>query len=196
MMHYNPDLFKILEKRRSIRRYINKSVSMELILDIIKYAALAPSPKNRQPWKFLILKDGYKDKFIDFAMNCLQNLKDNNKRFGSLEISLKAMKEAYALIVVSNPYDKEDDYKLRWEKSDLQAIGAVIQNLLLAITAYDLGSLWINDIYFIREELENWLLIKNNIYAVVAIGYADEKPFNRPRKNINEIVEIREFSDF
>jgi hypothetical protein len=38
--------------------------------------------------------------------------------------------------------------------------------------------------------------MKNEIYAVVAIGYADEKPLNRPRKNINEIIEIREFLDF
>ncbi len=187
-------LFEIVTKRRSIRKFIKKDVTIELILDAIKYAALAPSPKNRQPWKFLVETNEYKDSFIEFSQRCLENLKNEKKRYGSLDTSLKAMHEADVLIIVSNPYDVDEDYKSRWEKSDLQAIGAAIQNLLLAVTAYGLGSLWINDIYFIKEDLQKWLNIKNEIYAVIAIGYAQDKGFTPPGKDINEIVEIRAFN--
>ncbi len=155
---------------------------------------MAPSPKNRQPWKFLVATNEYKDSFIEFSQRCLENLKNEKKRYGSLDTSLKAMQEADVLIIVSNPYDVDEDYKSRWEKSDLQAIGAAIQNLLLAVTAYGLGSLWINDIYFIKEDLQKWLNIKNEIYAVIAIGYAQDKGFTPPGKDINEIVEIRAFN--
>lgn len=188
-------LFEILNKRRSIRRFIKKDVTIELVLDAIKNAALAPSPKNRQPWKFIVAKDEYKDSFVEFSLRCLEDLKLENKRYGSLDISLKAMQESDVLIIVSNPYDKDEDYKSRWEKSDLQAIGAAIQNLLLAVTAYGLGSLWINDIYFIKEHLQKWLNMENEIYAVIAIGYPGEnKSYIPPGKGINEIVEIRAFN--
>lgn len=189
---HNHSTFEMFEQRRSIRKYIKKSVPSEIVINIIKYATLAPSPKNRQPWKFLILKDLYKDDYVNFCFKCLKELESSANRYGSLEISLHAMEEANTLIIVSNPYDNDEDYKTRWERSDLQAIGAVIQSMLLLATDYGLGSLWINDIYFINKELRKWLKMQNEICAVVALGYPAENPFRRPRKNTNEIVEIRE----
>jgi hypothetical protein len=43
--------------------------------------------------------------------------------------------------------------------------------------------------------LQKWLNIKNEIYAVIAIGYPGEnKSHIPPEKGINEIVEIRAFN--
>ena len=43
-----------IENRRSIRKYKTDEINKELIEDIIYSATLAPSAKNRQPWKFIV----------------------------------------------------------------------------------------------------------------------------------------------
>ncbi|NQT67139.1 MAG: nitroreductase family protein, partial [Actinobacteria bacterium] len=51
------DVFEIIKKRRSIRHFKNIHVEDEKILQIIDAARLAPSSANRQPWRFIIVKD-------------------------------------------------------------------------------------------------------------------------------------------
>lgn len=43
-----------IENRRSIRKYKSDAVSKEIHEHIIYSATLAPSAKNRQPWKFIV----------------------------------------------------------------------------------------------------------------------------------------------
>ena len=43
-----------IENRRSIRKYKPDAVSKEILEHIIYSATLAPSAKNRQPWKFIV----------------------------------------------------------------------------------------------------------------------------------------------
>ena len=43
-----------IKNRRSIRKYKPVDVSREIIEEIIKAGILAPSSKNRQPWKLIV----------------------------------------------------------------------------------------------------------------------------------------------
>ena len=45
---------KAITDRRSIRKYKNIPLEEEKIKDILRAALLAPSAKNRQPWKFIV----------------------------------------------------------------------------------------------------------------------------------------------
>ena len=45
----------VINERKSARSFENKNVSLNQINRIIKSASLAPSAKNRQPWKFCVL---------------------------------------------------------------------------------------------------------------------------------------------
>lgn len=47
-------MMNAIYERRSIRKFSNRNVPKELILEIIDAARLAPSAKNRQPWKYII----------------------------------------------------------------------------------------------------------------------------------------------
>ncbi len=49
-------LDEIITKRHSVRSYKDLDVDHEKILSLIEAARLAPSAKNRQPWKFYIAK--------------------------------------------------------------------------------------------------------------------------------------------
>lgn len=50
--------------RRSIRKYQDREVPAEYIEQLIDAARMAPSAKNRQPWKYIVYTgDGkYRDK--------------------------------------------------------------------------------------------------------------------------------------
>lgn len=50
------DTIKAIEERRSIRKYLNKPVEDEKIIQLVESARLAPSGSNTQPWHFIIVK--------------------------------------------------------------------------------------------------------------------------------------------
>lgn len=59
----------VIEERRSIRRYKSKSVSRKEIEQLVEVAALAPSAKNRQPWKYIVYMDREKDRLLNGVIN-------------------------------------------------------------------------------------------------------------------------------
>jgi nitroreductase len=48
---------KLLQKRRSVRKFQNKNVPVALIEEIITDSTKAPNAGNNQPWKFIIISD-------------------------------------------------------------------------------------------------------------------------------------------
>lgn len=50
------DVFEVIEKRRSVRKYKPLSVPNEDLKKILEAARLAPSAGNRQPWRFIVVQ--------------------------------------------------------------------------------------------------------------------------------------------
>lgn len=80
----------------------------------------------------------------------------------------------------------------RQEICNAQSVGAAIENMTLTATELGLGSLWICDTYFAYDELTEWLGDAGALYAALAVGYADENPAPRPRKDISFVTEWRQ----
>ena len=51
--------------RRSIRKYQDREVPAEYIEQLIDAARMAPSAKNRQPWKYIVYTGDGKQKLTD-----------------------------------------------------------------------------------------------------------------------------------
>jgi nitroreductase len=51
------DFFDLLKNRRSVRNYQDKDVSLDLLMEMIQEACLAPSSGNRQSWRFIVVND-------------------------------------------------------------------------------------------------------------------------------------------
>lgn len=124
----------------------------------------------------------------------MQSLLPNYVNYiNSAQNSFKIMKKATVLIFVINTLSKEYRKFLSFEEHiaeicDIQAICASIENMLLTANNLGLGSLWIGDIFFVYPELKHWLNKKGEIIAYIALlGYADEKPVVRPRKDFDKI---------
>lgn len=129
----------------------------------------------------------------------MQSLLPNYVNYiNSAQNSFKIMQEATVLIFVINTLSKEYRKFLSFEEHiaeicDIQAICASIKNMLLTANNLGLGSLWIGDIFFVYPELKHWLNKKGEIIVYIALlGYVDENPVVRPRKDFDKIVQWRE----
>ena len=183
------ELMETVKNRRSIRKFENKDIENKIIEDLVEFARLAPSAKNRQPWKFVVVKDKIKDQIADIMLEQQKKSKVNlEKNIYNANSSVKAtaniMKEAPILILVFKP--KEDN----WLIGDSLSIGAAIEHICLRATDLGLGSLWIRDIVYTQKEIANLVKKENmELISAISIGYPDETPKPRPRKEINEILE-------
>ncbi len=68
--------------RRSIRKFSSKDVPIEIIEQIIDAARMAPSPKNRQPWKYIVFANDYKRELLENML-----LKATEEKLGTLWIA-------------------------------------------------------------------------------------------------------------
>lgn len=100
---------EILE-RRSIRKYENKALSLDLLKKIIGAALKAPSAKNRQPWKFIVLVSEEKDKFVQVMRQGIERervtkvlLPNSSNYISAAKHTATIIEQAPVLIVVCNP---------------------------------------------------------------------------------------------
>lgn len=192
-----------IEDRRSIRKYQTRPVPRCLLEEIIRAGTLAPSSKNRQPWKFVVVSGQAKADMLRAMEQGLDRekhmplLPDSACHLPGAEHTLRIMTQAPVAILVLNRLGQSLEIPLTpeervYERCNAQSIGAAMQNMTLAATELGLGSLWICDTYFAQRELQNWLNEEGDLFAALAIGFPDEQPMPRPRRAISETVEWRE----
>ena len=63
--------------------------------------------------------------------------------------------------------------------------------MCLQATALGLGSLWICDSFFAQAELRAEAGGSDEVYALLALGHAAEKPAARPRRPLEKSAEWR-----
>jgi F420 biosynthesis protein FbiB-like protein len=179
--------------RRSIRKFKSDPIPEDVFRKILTAGIQAPSGKNRQPWKFIVVQGEQKAELIRLMYKGIEHMKAEGMEVGSSEWTTKVMEQAPVTIIVYNPYGIHPWEKHTVDQSfddlvNVQSIGAAIQNMLLAAQDLGLGSLWICDVFFAYEELMNWLGETCQLVAAVSLGYPDECPNARPRKSIDEVV--------
>lgn len=181
--------------RRSIRKFKEISLPDDLLQKILQAGAQAPSGKNRQPWRFVVVKEDKRAEMIYILRQGIDKVKAQGDDIGSSPWSANVMEQAPVSVFVINPqglppWRKHSvDQKFN-EVVDIQSIGAAIQNMLLAAQDLGLGSLWICDVFYAYQDLLDWLGEKGELIAAVSFGYADESPAARSRKPVSEIVRV------
>ncbi len=53
-----------INSRRSIRRFSDREIPHDIICKIIESGIKAPSSKNRQPWKFMVIQGQAKEEML------------------------------------------------------------------------------------------------------------------------------------
>ncbi len=188
------ETLKAIETRRSIREFLEKDVSNDLLKKIIEAGMRAPSAKNIQNWYFIILKSNKKNEVIDLVEKEFKN----NWRLSDLKMSqlesCKLTRNAPVLILIFNkaPWtgceskiieDCTLDSLQHWTE-EIQGISAAIQNMLLAIHDLGLGGVWLADFNFARKNICKHLKCKYDLIAGVALGYP---AYKLPPRKIPEL---------
>jgi nitroreductase len=178
--------------RRSIRKFQDRPVSDEMIRAILQAAIQAPSAKNRQPWRFIVVREDRRAQMVAIFRQGIDYVETLGIELGSSRGTAAIMEQAPVTIFVFNECNEHTPGKLMWDEPgdvlDVQSIGAAIQNMLLAAQELGLGTLWICDIFYAYNELIAWLGETHQMIAAVSIGYPAESPAARPRKAFDEVV--------
>jgi nitroreductase len=205
---------KVIQDRRSIREFTDEPVSDQDLDMILEAARQAPSGENSQPWRFIIVKDeamrkkmgaiaggGSGRRFTsEFVTKKMQerfaNLQDEAKRqaaFAKLTSGQVSafMADAPVNIVVCG---KKDVWDMPYDTS------AAIENMLLMVTALDLGACWvIAPCIDIRDEerIKALLAIPESFKAVsiLSLGHPTRPHRQRPRLPITELVFNEKWGD-
>jgi len=98
------DLDEAIRGRRSVRSYVDKSVSEELVREVIEAGTFAPSAKNGQQWRFTVLTGEAKRGLTDVFRRELElvSKRIGRENVGSSFGSCGIMEEAPVVIMVWN----------------------------------------------------------------------------------------------
>jgi nitroreductase len=194
------DVFEAIAQRRSIRAFKDAPIPRDVLMKILEAGTQAPSGKNAQPWRFVVVQEDQRDAMVHVMREGIAKLQAQGIDTGSAEWTAKIMAQAPVTVLVFNA-EAEDLIAekpipaLIWEIVNVQSIGASIQNMLLAAHAQGVGSLWIGDIFSAYPELYEWLNdvaetpYAYEMVAAVSFGYPDEQPSARPRKPVDEVTQ-------
>ncbi|MHB8071838.1 MAG: nitroreductase family protein [Candidatus Cryosericum sp.] len=188
------ETLQAIAARRSIRKFAHQDVARETIEAVLQAAIQAPSGKNRQPWRFVVVAgDEKRAQMIRVMRAGIENTKARGMDPGTAIVTARVMEGAPVTIFVFNPeglhpWTQHSVSQTFLEGVDTQSIGAAIQNMLLAAQDMGLGTLWICDVWGAYDQITEWLGQPGQLVAAVAMGYPDEQPPARPRRPLSEVV--------
>ena len=151
------DINEAIYTRRSVRKYMEKAVPMEIIEEAVKAAMFAPSARNQQPWEFIIITE--------------RKLLDEIPSFSPHAAMAKGA-PAGVLICFNKEYETAEGFFP-------QDLGAATQNLLLSLHANGLGAVWTGA--YPREDrvagfVKMFELSENVVpYGFIVIGYPESE---------------------
>jgi len=163
------DLYEAIRSRYSVRSYLNKLVEQEKLDRILDAARLAPSGSNRQPWKFVVVRDAETRKKLVPACS-------NQEFVGQAPVVIAAVGLMPDRIMSCGvPGDPVD-------------VAIALEHVALAATAEGLGTCWIGS--FHQDQIRTLLGIPANakVIEVMTLGYPADHPRPKTRKSMKELV--------
>jgi nitroreductase len=189
------ELMEAISQRRSIRRFKDTPVPRELVEEVLAAAVRAPSAKNSQPWRFVVLQGAAKKRLARLMQEGADLMESRGEKTGSCRNSARIIDQAPLTVVIFNAAYRHDGIIFAhptYNAPDIQSIGGMVQTMLLAAHERGLGTLWICDLLCAYPAIRKWLDRREELVTAVSMGYADEAPAARPRTPWQELTMWRE----
>ena len=164
-------LMELIETRRSIRSYKDQEIEEDKLNYVLQAFRKAPSAKNLQPWKLVVIKN--KKILSDIAIAC------NNQTF---------MEEAPVIIAACAKEEEAYGTMGGYMNSYPIDIAIALEHLILAATEKGLGTCWIGA--FKEQLVKDILGVPDNVkvVALTPLGYPAREASVRGRKPLTEII--------
>ena len=168
----NTDLFTVMSKRRSTRKFSDKIVETEKIDKIIAAADTAPTAGNFQGFEIYYVKSPEKKQKLVEACN-----------------KQPYVNAPVVLVFCKNPDRVKLDFpEYILKKFAIQDATLAAGYSQLAAQALGLSSIWIG----MLDEEKVMKIIGTDLVpsSVLCIGYPEQKKFPKPRRNLKDLVHV------
>ena len=210
------DLSELITSRRSIRRWLDKPVSPELLCQAVELATHAPNAGNKQNWHFFVIVNkevigAIADAVRDTAEYVASwSTGTDPKDIADMVRRSTFFRDAPALIAMGakayrSPLDvlasgrPETDIKANEIKAGraianakIQSVASATAYLLLALHQLGLGAVWMTGPMQAKAGIEKVLKVPDDIdlVALIPVGYPAENPPLKERKPLDQVCEV------
>ncbi|OGD28173.1 MAG: nitroreductase [Candidatus Aminicenantes bacterium RBG_13_63_10] len=164
-------ILDVVRGRRSVRAFKPDPVPEEALGRALEAARLAPSAKNLQPWKFIVIRD-----------------LETRRRLAAASAGQSFMAGAPLIIAAcgfpGQSYTRLGRYMNSWPVD----VAIAFEHLILQAREDGLGTCWIGA--FEEEAVKDILGVpaEVRVLALTPLGYPAESPAFRGRKSLEDIV--------
>lgn len=191
------ETLRSINRRHSVRHFTEREVRDEDLSVILNAANRAPSAHNQQSWRFIVLRGQKKH---DLATLVTDRATDFPRPSSILlRMASRSIISAPLVVAVANTgelirhgadlfqVDKEAARDF-FRTMEIQSSAAAVENLLVAATSLDIGSVWLGILFLLKQDVLNFLgEPAGEFMAVVPLGYpakTSEGPKKRPLEAI------------
>ncbi len=178
---------KVIEERRSIRKYMDKPISGQQVMQVLESARLAPSGSNTQPWRFIIVKS-------EDMRGKLATAAHNQQWMTTAPVHIVVVADVQCRLEDSGDLVL-DEFSSQMElKQIIRDTSVAIDHMLLEAQDMGLGTCWIA--WFMQDDIRPHLDIPKDKYVmgIVTLGYANEAPGPRPRKELEDLIRYEKWT--
>ncbi|HLC72544.1 MAG TPA: nitroreductase family protein [Candidatus Nanoarchaeia archaeon] len=170
------DIERCFVEKRSCKSYLEKSVSIELIGEMIKAGTTAPSAGNLQNWQFIVVRE--EQKRNEIAAACHKQ---------------EWMRGAPVHIIICNDVKKVTDmFSRKGKLYATQACAIAGQNIMLKATDLGLSTCWVGS--FDEYAIAKILKIPDNSIPemIITVGYSDQLEQGIDRLPVDKVTFFEE----
>ena len=210
----------IIETRKSVRKYLDKEISNDVLKQILDAGRLAPSWMNSQPWKFIVVKNqetknllsklSSNQPHVRYANAVIVCVADNNawskEEFGKIlkekGIKDEAIDNIMTMQALYPPLLGKETTLLRSVEQVTYATAYMtLEAERLGVACCVIGALGnevtkvLPEVY--KEVKEKLGLDENQcIISMLTLGYeAEKQPTNKLRKGFDEVISLEKLGN-
>jgi coenzyme F420-0:L-glutamate ligase / coenzyme F420-1:gamma-L-glutamate ligase len=184
--------------RRSIRSFSAEPVDPQAVHRALAAAITAPAPHHTTPWRFVLVEQARQRLLEAMLARWQQDLRGDGftpEQIGRRVARGDVLRRAPLLIVPClvgegmHSYPDQRRSAAEWTMFCV-AMGAAVENLLVALAAEGLGSCWVSSTMFCPDVVRTELALPAGWHPMgtVAVGHPAQPPPDRPPRSPEDFV--------